>query len=251
MEDTMNKLFFILLVLCAAIKIGCGSDSVGPKDPDPPVSTVQVATVETELPDVSPTDTLWRPSDSTYDFIIKPKDRNGAEISPAQLRENNLVPTVSLLSSAANASIILKTRAIGEYYHIRIVATGLTSDSLTERVDVLTLTVGNVTVRRTFVFQPNISRLNYHWVTVGNLADGRSTKFVHNNGDYHPSSSLTIYATPQLFRMRKNRPIPLSPGTTEGNVRFHAIASVRPIRLNAHGTFGSGIITYVAEIRNF
>jgi hypothetical protein len=128
MEDTMNKLFFILLVLCAAIEIGCGSDSVGPKDPDPPVSTVQVATVETELPDVSPTDTLWRPSDSTYDFIIKPKDRNGAEISPAQLRENNLVPTVSLLISAANASIILKTLPIGEYYHIRIVATGLTSD---------------------------------------------------------------------------------------------------------------------------
>jgi len=247
----MNKLFFILLVLCAAIKIGCGSDSVGPKDPDPPVSTVQVATVETGLPDVSPTDTLWRPSDSTYDFIIKPKDRNGAEISPAQLRENNLVPTVSLLSSAANASIILKTGAIRDYYYIRIVATGLTSDSLTERVDVLTLTVGNVTIRRTFVFQPNISRLNYHWVRIGNNVDGSGTEFIHNNGDYYPSNGLTLHGTPQLFRIRKNRPITLSPGAIEGNVRFHAIASVRPLRLNAHGSFGSNIITYVAEIRNF
>jgi hypothetical protein len=88
-------------------------------------------------------------------------------------------------------------------------------------------------------------------VTVGNLADGRGTKFVHNNGDYYSSNSLSIYGTPQRFRMRKNRPIPLSPGAIEGNVRFHAIASVRPIRLNAHGSFGSNIITYVAEIRNF
>ncbi len=253
MEDAMNKLFFILSVLLVAIEIGCSGDSVGPKDPDPPTNTVQVATVVVGYPsDVFLSDTLWMPSDSTFEFTIIPKDERGNEITPTRLRENNLIPTVSLVSSAATATIISRLLPGGEYYLIRIVATGLTSDSLTERGDALTLTVGNITVKKTFVFQPNISRLNYHWVRVGNNVDGKATQFIHNNGDYTASNSLFPLGTPNSFRIRKNRPIPLSPDAIQGNVTFPAISTVRPSRLNGNGRFGSGSeITYVAEIRNF
>jgi hypothetical protein len=254
MEDTMNKLFLILIlsVFFMAIKIGCSGDSVSPEDSKPPINTVQVATVTTGLPNVSPNDTLWMPSDSSYEYSITVKDSSGIQILPAKLQEIGAVPVVTITGNAANASIVSRTFNNKPYYAILIVATGLTSDSLTERVDVLTLTVGNVTVKRTFVFQPNISRLNYHWVTVGNSVDGRGTQFIHNNGDYYASYSLSVSGAANSFRIRKNRPIPLSPGAILGNVIFPAINAVRPSSLKGKGVFG-GItdITYVAEIRNY